>query len=167
MKILITGSWQKSKAVAIAQEAYELGKLLAEGKHAILSGGGTGVSALVVASYKEHSGERYIAYFPSKAHMDAVGEECGPDCDERIDTDLDYPQRNIELVKACDGMIALHGGLGTLTEIIHAVKDYNKPVAVIEKGDLAHWIKGIHELKEKVFLTADPKEAVEHLSRTL
>jgi len=59
----------------------------------------------------------------------------------------------------------LHGGLGTLTEIIHAVKDYNKKVAVIDKGDIASWIKIIPELKEKVFLTNDIKKAIEHLEK--
>ena len=30
------------------------------------------------------------------------------------------------MVRKCDAVVALHGGLGTLTEIIHATKDYNK-----------------------------------------
>ena len=95
--------------------------------------------------------------------MEKVGEEKGPEPDKIVETNVDYPERNIIMVKNCEGIIALHGGLGTLTEIIHAVKDYNKKVSVIDKGELASLIKLIPELKEKVFLTSNVKEALNNL----
>ena len=157
------GSWQKEKASACKKEAEEIGKLLAQEGHILISGGGTGISELVVNSYKKNKGKRYICYIPSKSQMEKVGEELGPKPDKLIETNLDYPERNVVMVRECDAVIALHGGLGTLSEIIAAVKDYNKKVSVVDFGELAQWIKSIPELHQKVFLTSDVKKAMEHL----
>ena len=159
------GSWQKEKALECKKEAEEIGRILAGRGHILMSGGGEGISKLVVESYKNNKGKKYIAYFPSKKEMEKVGENKGPKPDEEIDTNVDYPIRNVILAKECDGVIALHGGLGTLTEIIHAIKDYNKKVAVIDKGDTAHWAKMIPELRKKVLLTLDIKEAIDYLEK--
>ena len=163
MKILIVGSWEKEKANHAKQEAEEIGKILAKEGHVLISGGGEGISELVVNSYRKNKGKKYICILPSKKEMEKVGENIGPKPDEIIDTGRDYPERNIELVRKCDAVIALHGGLGTLTEIIHAVYDYNKKVSVIDKGDLIDWIKAIPKLRDKLFITSDIKKAIEHL----
>ena len=97
--------------------------------------------------------------------MKKVGEKEGPKPDKIIRTNLDYPGRNMLMVGKCGAVLVLHGGLGTLEEIIHAVKDYHKKVAVIDKGEIAYWIKCIHELKEKVFITLNIKEAIEYLEK--
>ena len=163
MKILVVGTWQKHKAAPFRKEAEELGRLLAAGGHALISGGGTGISEMVVDSYKSNNGKKYIAYLPALKYMREVGEKIGPKPDKIVKTNLDYPMRDALIVKNCDGIVALQGGLGSLTEIIHAVKDYNKKVSVISKGDLAKWVKAIPELKNKVLLTADIKKALKNL----
>lgn len=131
--------------------------------HILVSGAGTGVSELVVNSYKKNKGKQYIAYLTSKSEREKVGEEIGPEPDKVIETNLDYPGRNVKMIKEGDAMLALHGGLGTLAEIIEAVKDYNKKVSVIDFGDLANWIRAIPELHKKVLITKDVKEALKHL----
>lgn len=163
MKILMLGSWQKEKAIASKKEAEEIGKILAQEGHILISGGGTGISELVVNSYKKNKGKQYICYIPSKKQMEKVGELLGPKPDKLIETNLDYPERNVVMVRECDAVIALHGGLGTLSEIIHAVKDYDKKVSVIDFGELSQWIKSIPELHKKVLLTSNIKQAIEHL----
>jgi len=163
MKILVLGTWEKQKALSCKDEASEVGKLLAVKGHTIISGGGTGVSEIVVNSYKENKGENYTAYLPSRKEMERVGEKLGPEPDKIIQTDLDYPERNIKMVRECDGVISLHGGLGTLTEIIHAVKDYNKKVSVIDTGEFASLIRSIPELKDKVFISSNIEEAIKNL----
>ena len=165
MKILIIGTWRENRIPQFKKKAEEIGKLLAKRKHILITGGGTGISKLVVNSYKKNKGKRYIAYFPSKKEMKRVGEKIGPKPDQIIQTNRDYPERNILMVKDCDGIIALCGGLGTLTEVIHAVKDYSKKVSVINQGEFAFWVKSISELKEKVLLTSDIKQAVINLER--
>lgn len=165
MKILVVGTWQKHKAAPFRKEAEELGRLLAEGGHTLISGGGEGISEMVVDSYKSNNGKKYIAYLPALKYMREVGEEIGSKPDKTVKTNLDYPMRDALIVKNCDGIVALQGGLGSLTEIIHAVKDYNKKVSVINKGDLAKWVKAIPELKNKVLLAADIKKALENLEK--
>ena len=163
MKVLIIGSWEKHKAALCKKEAEEIGKLLAQEGDTLISGGGTGISELVVNAYRKNKGKQYICYIPSKKQMEKVGEEIGPKPDKLIETNLDYPERDVVLVRECDAVIALYGGLGTLTEIIHAIKDYNKKVSVIDFGELAQWIRAILELDKKVFITKDVKEAINHL----
>lgn len=163
MKIFVAGTWREHKAALFKKEAEEFGKLLAARGHTLITGGGTGISEIVVNSYKLNKGKKYIAYLPSLRSMREVGEEIGPKPDKIINTNLDYPSRNAFMVKNCDAMIVFHGGLGTLAEITHAVKDYNKKVSVINKGDLAKWVKVIPQLKSKVLLTNDIKKALKNL----
>lgn len=163
MKVLIVGSWRKEECAGYEKEAEELGKILAKRGHILVSGGGTGISELVVNSYRHYKGKRYICYIPNKEDMERVGEKLGTTPDELIETNASYPERNIRLVRNCDSVIAIYGGLGTLTEIIHAVKDYDKKVSVLDKGKLASWIRAIPELSDKVFLTCDIAKAVENI----
>jgi uncharacterized protein (TIGR00725 family) len=165
MKILIIGSWKKEECKVCNNEAKQVGQILAEKGHVLISGAGTGMSEIVVNSYKQNKGKKYIAYLPSKKEREKAGEKLGPQPDEIIETNVDYPEKNIIMVKSCDAVIALHGGLGTLTEIIHAVKDYNKKVSVIDKGRLPEIIRLIPELKKKVFLTSDVNKAIEYLEK--
>ena len=163
MKILIIGTWQKEKALKSKNEAERVGKILAERGHILISGGGTGVSEIVVNSYKKNKGIKYIAYLPSVKEMERVGEKIGPEPDKIIKTGLEYPERNINLIKESDAVVAINGGLGTLTEIIHAIKDYDKKVAVIDVGELPGWVRKISELKDSVRLTSDIEKAVNYL----
>jgi uncharacterized protein (TIGR00725 family) len=163
MKIVMMGSWEKHKAVACIKEAEEIGRLLAEQGHILVSGGGTGVSEYVVNSYKKHGGKQFICYRPAQEYADKVGEELGPKPDKLVETNVDYPERNLIMIRSGDALLALHGGLSTLAEIIDAVKDYGKKVSVIDFGDLAAWIRAIPELHKKVLITKDAKDALKHL----
>jgi hypothetical protein len=159
------GSWEAHKAIECKKEAEEIGILLAERGHVLISGGGTGISKLVVEAYKKNKGKKYIAYFPSMKIMKKVGEEKGPKPDKVIETNVDYPERNLIMIRDCDAIIALHGGLGTIAEMIHATKDYGKKIALIDTKELAEWAKAIPPLKEKVFITKDIKKAIEYLEK--
>ena len=167
MKILIIGSWQKEKALKFKDIAEQVGKIIAERGHVLVSGAGTGVSEIVVNSYRKNWGTKYIAYILAIKEMEKVGEKIGPEPDVTIQTGLDYPGKNIELVKGSDAVVALNGGLGTLTEIIHAIKDYGRKVSVIDVGELSEWVKGISELRNCAMLTSDVGEAVDYLERVV
>lgn len=122
------------------------------------------MSEIVVNSYRENGGKEYICYLPAQADMDKVGEKPGPKPDKLFQSDdVDYPQKDILLIKNSDCAIALNGGLGTLTEIIHGIYDYNKKVAVIDFGPLAEWVKSIKPIQDKVFLTKSVEEAIKYI----
>ena len=131
----------------------------------MVTGAGTGTSELIVNNYRLNRGKKYVAILPSKEQREAIGEELGPIPDEIINTEMDYPSRNVELVKYCDAVIAPPGALGTLSEVIHAVNDYGKKVVILDVGPLAEMIEHIPELREKVFLTDNIKEMFDYLEK--
>lgn len=165
MKILVIGTWRKETAENYEDFAEEVGKELAKRGHILVTGAGTGISKFVANSYKLNKGKRHIAILTAKKYRDLVGESIGPEPDEIIETGMDYPSRNVELVKYCDGVIALPGALGTLSEVLHAINDYGKKVAVLNIGPLAEMIEHIPELREKVFLTDNVGEMFEYLEK--
>ncbi|MEA3248535.1 MAG: hypothetical protein U9Q73_02405 [Nanoarchaeota archaeon] len=167
MKILVIGTWQKEKALKFKDEAELVGKILAERGYILISGAGTGVSEIVVNSYRENEGIEYIAYIPSIKEMEKVGEKIGPEPDTIIKTELEYPERDVKLVKESDAVLAINGGLGTLTEMVHAIKDYGKKVSVIDVGELSEWVRGISELRDLVMLTSDVGEAIDYLEKEI
>lgn len=159
----IIGTWNLGKAENAREFAEKIGGLVAEKGLSLVSGGGEGISKLVVEAYKKKGGKNYVAYFPSKEFMDKVGENKGLEPDKEVLIEGDYPLRNIHLVKNSEVIIALNGGLGTLTEIIYAIKDYDIPVIVIDFGELARFVRAIPELLNKVILTKDFKKISEVL----
>ncbi|MFA5303158.1 MAG: LOG family protein [Candidatus Nanoarchaeia archaeon] len=155
MNVLIIGYWDEKKAAAYKTEAESLGELLAKNNHSLISGGGIGVSKWVVNSYRLNNGKKYTAYFPSEEEMKKVDEKIGPFPDETIETAGTYTTRNECMIKDSDIIVALPGGIGTLGEIITAVKDYKKQVFVLDKGELASWIKNIQALYEKTIIVSE------------
>lgn len=163
MKTLVSGTWRRDKALLYQAQAETLGKGLAEAGHILVTGAGTGMSQLVVEAYRRHKGQRYIAYLPLKACMEEVGEEIGPTPDEVVQTNLDYPGRNVRMVSDVERLVLMPGGLGTLTEAIHAVNDFQIRTAVFDGGETAQWVRAIPPLYEKVFLSDDIDAMVRYL----
>ena len=145
MKILIMGSWRISEAEKYKNYCDAVGKEIAIRGHEIISGGGEGISEFVINSYRKYGGKKYTAIIPSREAIDSVGEKLGPEPDELIQLDLDYPERNIKMIKRCDLLIALPGSLGTLDEIILSINDYDKKVFVVDVGTTAELMKFVSE----------------------
>jgi uncharacterized protein (TIGR00730 family) len=114
LKITVFGGSQPKEGDSAYHEAYELGKLLAQAGHRVLTGGYIGTMEAV-----------------SRGANEAGGHVIGVTCDEiekwrpvkpnhwvkeerRFST---LQERLSELIHGCDAAIALPGGPGTLTEI--------------------------------------------------
>ena len=114
MKISVFGGSQPKESDMAYQEAYTLGKLLAEHKHMVMTGGYIGTMEAVSRGAYEAGGhvigvtcgeiERWRDVAPNRW----VKEEW------RKQTLI---QRLQVLIRECDAAIALPGGIGTLTEI--------------------------------------------------
>jgi len=114
MNVTVFGGSQPKAGQASYQEAYELGKILAEAGHTVLTGGYIGTMEAV-----------------SKGAFEAGGHVIGVTCDDieawrKVKANIwvkeerrfaTLQERLNELVLACDAAIALPGGPGTLTEI--------------------------------------------------
>ncbi len=129
MKILVLGTWNSIKAEKYSNQAKELGRLIAEHDHTLIASPSSGIQGLVAKAYKQNGGKEFIGYYPDENLMKKVGEKTLIIPDSSIYTFEDYPIRNIMQVRESEAVIGLTGGLGTLTEIISAVEDYNLPTA--------------------------------------
>ena len=114
MNISVFGGSQPKEGSPAYQEAYELGKLLAEAGHTVLTGGYIGTMEAVSRGAAEAGGHvigvtcaEIERWRPVKANG-WVKEEW------RRETLMERLQA---LVERCDAAIALPGGPGTLTEI--------------------------------------------------
>ncbi len=74
---------------------------------------------------------------PLRTEMEKVGETVEEGADEIVETDFDYPMRNVWQVKQSHGVFVLTGGDGTLEEVLSAVIDYGLPVAVVDGAGTA------------------------------
>ena len=139
MKIFVAGTWSKKKAEKYSETAYSLGKQIAERGHDLGCGPGTGIAEFVVAGFRsvENRKGKVTFYLPSRHEMEKVGEVVGDGADITIETDLDYPMRNIFQIRASEALFILTGGDGTLEEAIVALADYNLPVAAYKDSGVA------------------------------
>ncbi len=114
MNITVFGGSQPKPGDAAYIEAYELGKLLAQAGHTVLTGGYIGTMEAVSRGAAEAGGhvigvtcDDIEAWRAVKPNAWVKEERRFPTLDERL----------AELVHGCDAAIALPGGPGTLTEV--------------------------------------------------
>jgi uncharacterized protein (TIGR00730 family) len=114
MNVTVFGGSQPQPGSPMYNEAYDLGRLLAQAGHTILTGGYIGTMEAASKGANEAGGHvigvtcEDIEAWRKVKHNAWVKEE------RRFKT---LEERLIELVRACDAAIALPGGPGTLTEI--------------------------------------------------
>ena len=114
MNVTVFGGAQPKEGTAAYEEARELGALLAQNGHTVLTGGYMGTMEAVSRGASENGGhvigvtcEDIEAWRGTKANQ-WVKEE------RKFKTLVD---RMMELIQVNDGAIALSGGVGTLAEI--------------------------------------------------
>lgn len=107
----------------VYETAYEVGKEIAKSGCILISGGRTGVMEAACKGCQEEGGIS-VGILPSTEKAEA-----NPFVDIAIPTGLGWT-RNSLTVLASDGIIAIHGGVGTLSEISFAVA-YQKPLVCI------------------------------------
>ena len=148
MQIFVSGTWKPEKAEQYADDARRLGGLLAREGFDLACGPGTGIARHVIDGYREARERGVVRYYlPSREHMDAVGETVELGFDELIETDYDYPMRNVWQVGQSQGVFVLTGGDGTLEEVLPALIDYRLPVAIVEgSGSAAVAVKRLTDI---------------------
>jgi uncharacterized protein (TIGR00730 family) len=114
MNVTVFGGSQPPPGSPAYNEACELGRLLAEQGHTVLTGGYIGTMEAVSRGANEAGGHvigvtcaDIEAWRPIKPNPWVQEERRFPTLQERLN----------ELIRACDAAIALPGGPGTLTEI--------------------------------------------------
>jgi uncharacterized protein (TIGR00725 family) len=132
MNILVLGSWHPHKGQEQAKIAEELGQLLAERGHILITSPSSGFQGLTAQSYKKHNGQKFIGFYPSLELMKIVGEEILVEPDEKVMTEEDYAFRSLAQVRQADGVIAVTGSIGTPIEFLYAAADLQLPCAYLK-----------------------------------
>ncbi|WP_435197510.1 TIGR00725 family protein [Natronomonas sp. EA1] len=146
MRISVIGSGSPSEEAAA--HAREVGRLLAERGHTVVCGGLCGVMEAACRGAREEGGET-IGILPTDRLADA-----NPYVTTPIATGMGNA-RNVLVVLNGQGVIAVSGATGTLSELGHAL-DFGRPVAGL----------GTHELTLEGFeAVGTPEEAVESVER--
>lgn len=114
MKITIFGGSQPQPGSLAYSEAYELGNLLAQAGHTVLTGGYIGTMEAVSRGANEAGGHVIGVTCADIEAWRAVKPNAWMKEERRFAT---LQERLNELVLACDAAIALPGGPGTLTEV--------------------------------------------------
>jgi len=133
MQIFVSGVWSDKKAVPCASQAISLGKLIALRGYDLSCGPGTGIAKYVIEGYRSIENKGKVRfYLPLKSEMEKVGEEVGSGADEIVETEFDYPLRNIYQIQQSDAVFLITGGDGALEEAFVALVDYKLPVVVLK-----------------------------------
>jgi uncharacterized protein (TIGR00725 family) len=112
----------------VAQIAFEVGKEIAARGAILICGGLGGVMAAAAQGARSMDGLT-VGFLPGSDAASA-----NPDIMLPIPTAMDHG-RNVLIVRSSQGLIAIAGGYGTLSEIALALK-MNKPIIGIRSWDL-------------------------------
>lgn len=134
------------------QKAYEVGVRLAEATAVLVCGGLGGVMEAACRGAKSKGGTT-VGILPGGRRAEA-----NPYVDVAITTGLGEA-RNALVVRSADGVVAVGGGYGTLSEIGFALK-IGKPVVGLDT-----WkpLKGDGTPAADLFVSETPQEAVEKI----
>ncbi len=143
---------------AVYSMAHELGRLIAERGWILLNGGrNQGVMAASAKGAAE-AGGLVVGVLPDKSDKRA-----SPDLDVAIMTGLG-DGRNLINVLSSDVVIACPGALGTLSEIIYALK-HEKTVILLAREP--ETLLERYARRGRVFVAEDPAEAVTRAAAVL
>ena len=167
--VTIFGSSRTKKGTKAYQEAYQLGKLLAEAGFIICNGGYGGIMEASSRGAKEAGGKTVgitADLFRNRSPNEWI------DIESRSGS---YMERIMVITSIADAYIVLKGGIGTLAEMTFVwasttVGELRKPIVLV--GDA--WQKTIDDLSENLLITCRdaevlkvvgiPEEAVELLN---
>ena len=146
MNIAVIGGYQCSKR--IGRIAYEVGQRIAREGWVLVCGGREGVMEEACRGAKDAGGVT-VGILPS-----CDGKDANKYVDITIPTGLGYA-RNVLVVRAASGIIAVDGRYGTLSEIAFAFND-PRPIVGIETWK----VPGLHQAKS-------PEAAINYLKRKI
>jgi len=130
LQIGVMGSWRKGLPKWSYDLAEEVGRQIAQKGYILLSGGSTGVMEYAMKGCKSANGVN-VGIIPASDFRKYP--YLGEHLDIKISTGMDESGRIPLLINCCDGVVAIGGGIGTLTEICHAYHQ-GKPVVVMKNS---------------------------------
>jgi uncharacterized protein (TIGR00725 family) len=167
MKILIIGSCRNNdqeQKIEHQKLAEQLGKEIAKRNYEIITGAVEGLQKYIVSAYKKAGGKKWTTYLAIDEYKNKKSKKNKtPKPDKKIKTNYNYAIRDAYYIEKCDAVIALSGRALTLSEIIQAIKNYNKKVFQLDIGQNIKIIKQIPELQNNLIITVDINEGLNFL----
>lgn len=133
LKIAIIGSARSNEFDdKIKSMAYKAGKIIAKNKCILLTGGGKGIAEQAAKGARDNNG-LVVGISPAsnlKEHVNIFREPVEI-FNVLLFTGFGYKGRNVILMRSCDAVISINGGLGTLNELTIAL-DEGKYVGILK-----------------------------------
>lgn len=143
MNICVFSSSSNAIAEVYFQEAHDLGKLIAEGNHALINGGANvGLMEAVTVAAGNH-GAKTIGIIPEMLKERSLASDNA----HQVIVTPDMQERKARMRDMSDAFIALPGGFGTLEEILEVItlrqlSYHSKPIVFINtNGFFNHLFK--------------------------
>jgi len=116
--------------------AYNVGKAISDSGCILLTGGGKGISEFAANGATENGG-LCIGISPADNYKNHIAIFKNPSIvfDALIFTGFGHKGRNVILMRSCDAVIALDGGVGTLNELTIAL-DEGKDIGILNSSGL-------------------------------
>lgn len=158
---------QADKSEALSQKAEELGRVIAERDLVLLTGATTGV-VYVVGKAAHNAGALHVGVSPahnSQEHADLYKLPLDA-CNVLIYTGFGLKGRNVVLVRSCDILIFIAGGMGSLNEFTIAHDEQKIIGCLLGTGGVADEADQLIQRFSKqtgvrIFQDEDPKQLLD------
>lgn len=164
-QVFVSGTWRAERAAPYTAVAHRIGERIGLAGFDLACGPGTGIARPTIDGFRTVDPRGQVRYYLPRAElMSDVGETVEDGWDELLQTDHDYPMRNVWQVAQSDGLLVLTGGDGALEEILPALIDYGLPVGILRNsGPAAIAIERLVDLFpewEQLLLITDDLESI-------
>lgn len=171
-KISVIGSAREEEVdVEVRKKAYEVGKIIAESNCVLLTGAGKGISEYAAMGAKDNKGLT-VGISPANNLEEHKNIFKAPYIifDVIIFTGFGHKGRNVILIRSCDAVVAINGGVGTLNELTIAL-DEGKQIGILEEtgGISDSFLECFQKIKEsrnhikQVISSYNPKSLIDML----
>lgn len=171
-KISVIGSARENEIdTGVRKKAYEVGKIIAKNNCILLTGAGWGISEHAAMGAKDNKGLT-IGISPANNLEDHKNVFKAPYSifDVLLFTGFGYKGRNVVLIRSCDAVVVINGGIGTLNELTIAL-DEGKQIGILEEtgGTSDSFLEYFQKIKEsrnyakQVVSSRDPKSLITKL----
>ena len=167
IKIGIMGSAEQSQADELHDQARQLGQSVASHDVILLTGATTG-SIYAAGKAARDAGALHLGISPAHdvvEHVERFGLPTDA-CDAIIYTGFGLKGRNVVLVRSCDIVLVLGGGMGSLNEFTIAYDEGKTIGCLTGTGGVADEIRHLVQVlnkpsKARIFYNDDPKELLD------
>ncbi|MDD5253664.1 MAG: TIGR00725 family protein [Candidatus Nanoarchaeia archaeon] len=143
-QIAIIGSHSERLDKKLYKISSEIGSMIAKKGYILLTGGCTGIAESAAQGAKESGG--IVIGFSPESHRTSFNKDLKyKNHDIIIFSGMGYKGRNLLMIRSCDAVIVINGGMGTLDEVTIAEGEEKHIVVIEGTGGCADKLKKIFQ----------------------